>query len=226
MSRRRKRSQQQHRNRRNQSLPSSPHVELVCPKHKVRLVKQSTQYGKRWHCPANDCTVACWGGSTSTPADDATRTARHKAHLVFDPLWKKGGIERKELYRLLSEFMGIEREHAHIGMFNIEQCSQVHQFVLAFKCQSDPAAYEKALFDELCDGSIVRRNLLTVKGYAPYCGGCERMERAFWDATLCQFACKCGWVSEFPVRFIEAYLRFVAGKPIVNVSCGVKNAEG
>ena len=62
------------------------------------------------------------------------------------------------------------------------------------------------------ENSIVRRNLLTEKGYTPYCGnnmsrdkqcGCSN-PRTFFNGK--QFICKeCGWISKFPQEFITLY---------------------
>ena len=54
--------------------------------------------------------------------------------------------------------------------------------------------------------STVRTNLMNEKGYTPYCGNssCRRgWPRTRFNGT--QFECRCGWISEFPVEFIEAY---------------------
>lgn len=60
--------------------------------------------------------------------------------------------------------------------------------------------------------SIVRENLMTRKGYSPYCGnnisrsdigGCDN-PRTKWNGE--QFECpRCKWVSQFPLDFIERY---------------------
>lgn len=55
--------------------------------------------------------------------------------------------------------------------------------------------------------SIVRENLLTIKGYSPYCGKSHcigLMPRTKWDGN--QFVCPaCGWRSQFPLEFINEY---------------------
>jgi len=54
--------------------------------------------------------------------------------------------------------------------------------------------------------SIVRINLLTRKGYTPYCGAenCHlRMPRTAFNGK--QFQCGCGWQSKFEAEFIEEY---------------------
>lgn len=57
--------------------------------------------------------------------------------------------------------------------------------------------------------SVVRENLLTRKGYTPYCGAgasCGlRMPRTFFNGE--QFACWCGWQSSFEPEFIDEYIK-------------------
>jgi hypothetical protein len=63
--------------------------------------------------------------------------------------------------------------------------------------------------DEALMTSTVRRNLLTRPGYTPYCGAdhCRHhAPRTEWDGR--QFVCKCGWRSEFPDDFIDAYKQY------------------
>lgn len=54
--------------------------------------------------------------------------------------------------------------------------------------------------------SIVRRNLLTRRGYTPYCGNerCRTMPRTRFTGK--QFRCGCcGWESSYEPEFIEQY---------------------
>ena len=55
--------------------------------------------------------------------------------------------------------------------------------------------------------SLVRRNLLAVPGYSPYCGA-DRCS-GHWPRTRFngkQFKCgSCGWVSSFEPEFIREY---------------------
>jgi len=55
--------------------------------------------------------------------------------------------------------------------------------------------------------SVVRRNLMHERGYAPYCGDVKcwgMMPRTKWDGE--QFKCPCcGWRSQFPDDFIAGY---------------------
>jgi DNA (cytosine-5)-methyltransferase 1 len=57
-----------------------PKPKLMCPTHQERLMACHTRYGVRMACPVDGCTVACWDGATSTPADQETRDARIAAH--------------------------------------------------------------------------------------------------------------------------------------------------
>lgn len=99
----------------------------VCPVHGRLLRATSTQYGLRYECPTDGCTVVCWGGSTSTPADYETRQARRRCHAAFDELWKPGGRfrSRTAAYRWLARAMNLPVSQAHIGMFNKDQCEHL-----------------------------------------------------------------------------------------------------
>lgn len=69
--------------------------------------------------------------------------------------------------------------------------------------------------------SIVRENLMTKRGYTPYCGDGEcrfRMPRTRFDGE--QFTCICGWRSEFPADFIAAYKAKWAGRQALDDGSG------
>ena len=56
------------------------------------------------------------------------------------------------------------------------------------------------------ENTIVRENLMTRKGYTPYCGNdnCSVMPRTIFNGK--QFKCPfCNWISEFPNDFITKY---------------------
>jgi len=80
------------------------------------------------------------------------------------------------------------------------------------------------LITRLCGSSIVRNNLLTVPGYAPYCGNDTRsctMTRTEFDRESGQFVCsECQWRSAFSHEFIEVY-RHVRMLFQVCSKCGV-----
>lgn len=93
----------------------------VCPTHGP-LYPRNTRYGVRWQC--EHCSVACWSGGTSTPADDTTRALRHQCHEAFDPLWQtqRRWETRADAYRWLRQVMGVPKRDAHIGCFDAAQC--------------------------------------------------------------------------------------------------------
>lgn len=102
-----------------------------CPKHNCKLIPKTTKYGTRWQCPVLHCSVCCWNGSTSTPADDQTRDLRRKCHAEFDCLWKYVGKNepifrtRGGAYDWLSHAMEIEPKKCHIGSFTADQCQRL-----------------------------------------------------------------------------------------------------
>ena len=112
------------RQRRNRRLRNQ-----TCPIHGSHLRPAQTAWGVKYECPQAGCTVAAWSGSTSTPADQATRTARRQAHHAFDQLWRHDKSTRTAFYRLLAGFMGIEMRDCHIGYFSAAQCARVLEFV-------------------------------------------------------------------------------------------------
>lgn len=74
--------------------------------------------------------VGCHNGTDNpfgTMADAQTRRARQAAHAVFDQLWKKRIMKRKDAYLWLSKEIDIPYNKCHIGMFNIAQCELVIQ---------------------------------------------------------------------------------------------------
>lgn len=99
-----------------------------CPAHIKALVKSETKYGPRYDCPVSGCTVMCWNGKTSLPADQETRDARIEAHDSFDALWKGQKHKRGYYYGKLADYLGLSPQETHIGMFDIETCKRVVGF--------------------------------------------------------------------------------------------------
>lgn len=107
-------------------------MKLICPEHQNALEPRITRYGNRWACPVFACTVACWDGNTSTPADDVTRALRIKCHELFDRTYGRHGLHngkrfknRRMAYQWLAKTMGVPGAEAHIGMFTKEQCEKL-----------------------------------------------------------------------------------------------------
>lgn len=100
----------------------------LCPQHGNTMTFKQTKYGKRFFCVSPGCTVACWDGSTSTPADYETRQERMLAHNAFDQLWRSGLFTRKAAYKKLAEHLEIKPKDAHIGLFDAEMSRKAKAF--------------------------------------------------------------------------------------------------
>ena len=101
-----------------------------CPLHGP-MPSALTSYGERWACAHEGCTVVCWGGDTSTPADAETRALRQECHRLFDPLFRTRKIfrTRNRAYSWLCKRMGVPYEKAHIGMLDAEQCRKLLAYI-------------------------------------------------------------------------------------------------
>lgn len=108
---------------------------------RVAFQSNDNIYGRRqgdwpfvWRCLEPPCGayVACHP-RTRIPmgrmADRATRSARQRAHVAFDVLWKEAGPKRRSKrnwwYRWLARKLGIRRRDCHIGYFDAETCERV-----------------------------------------------------------------------------------------------------
>jgi hypothetical protein len=58
-------------------------------------------------------------------ANEELRIAKMGAHEAFDPIWKEGGVKRKDAYKWLAEQLGIPARECHIGMFDVDMCRKV-----------------------------------------------------------------------------------------------------
>ena len=104
---------------------------MRCTIHSARELELTrTKFGIRYSCPVGGCTVVLWNGSTSTPADFATRQARIEAHSWFDALWQSGLFSRKKAYKKLAAHLGLSKKKTHIGRFDIEQCKCTIDFCM------------------------------------------------------------------------------------------------
>lgn len=72
--------------------------------------------GQTWAIHQHD------GYLISTPCDKETRFARRQLHLIFDQLWKHGGMSRNQAYKILAHMLDLKRSECHIGTFNKKQC--------------------------------------------------------------------------------------------------------
>jgi len=93
--------------------------------------KNAPDYGWFWLCvryPRCDAYVGCHPGTQrplGTLANKALRTLRINAHNLFDQLWKKGKLDRKQCYLLLQDATNLPPRDAHISRLNNEQCKKV-----------------------------------------------------------------------------------------------------
>lgn len=57
-----------------------------------------------------------------TLAKGELRNKRIRTHRIFDLIWKMGIMSKKEAYRWLKCFMGLQKCDAHIGFFSDYRC--------------------------------------------------------------------------------------------------------
>ena len=71
------------------------------------------------------------GQPTGQPSDKATRTARQRAHAVFDGLWRRprpsegNKRRRSRAYAWLAETLEMEPSDCHIANFDVQHCESV-----------------------------------------------------------------------------------------------------
>lgn len=111
---------------------------INCPycKQDAPLVDSKLLYGRSygfiyWCRPCN-AYVGTHKYDNVTPlgtlANAELREYRKKAHLVFDKRWRNGAGRRKLEYKKLADWLGIEVNDCHIGMFDKEKCMEVVKF--------------------------------------------------------------------------------------------------
>jgi hypothetical protein len=65
------------------------------------------------------------GSPLGIPGDQATKDARHKAHLIFEEYCRAKKWPKRAWYKFLQRTMGMDAEQAHIGRFSVEQCDEL-----------------------------------------------------------------------------------------------------
>lgn len=89
-----------------------------------------------WLCENCDAWVGCHDGTIKPLgrlANKELRDAKQRAHAAFDPLWqakiRRDRVPKKVArgagYKWLAGQLGIDREHCHIGMFDVPTCRRV-----------------------------------------------------------------------------------------------------
>lgn len=113
----------------------------ICPycKSKTKQVTELEVYGKEYkgriliaciNFPNCDSYVGTHSDDTSLGrlANHDLRKAKRNAHYWFDKIWKEKYKKRSELYTELSEFLDLDKEFTHIGMFQIKTCNKVSEW--------------------------------------------------------------------------------------------------
>lgn len=123
-------------------MPKVAKVDFMpCPENGCdgALVKRHTKDGKPyWCCTESNCnaTHGAHGDGTplGVPGDSYTRFVRKVAHEVFDKLWNTAPRDEQQdarlaAYKWLADRLGIDRDDAHIGKFDVEACDRVIELV-------------------------------------------------------------------------------------------------
>ena len=85
-----------------------------------------------WKCECCGAYVGTHKNSGGVPlgilANADLRKAKSTAHAHFDSIWRGGKISRKDAYKKLAEYLGIDKRDCHIGMFDVAMCKRVLGF--------------------------------------------------------------------------------------------------
>lgn len=93
----------------------------------LRETAKGTFYGCTRYPVCRGCLGAHPDGSpVGTPANAATRRARHLTHELFDKLWRDGHVSRTGVYAWLQRVLGMSVDEAHIGKFDIPTCRRLY----------------------------------------------------------------------------------------------------
>lgn|GEM_PF-1633466 len=112
-------------------------LEHPCPDCGGEMVLRTSRYGLFYGCKAFPKCQATHGAHKDgrplgIPADSDTKRARITAHNVFDRIWKDKYMRRGDAYAWMAEQMGMEKDEAHIGRFDMEQCEKLIAIVDAY----------------------------------------------------------------------------------------------
>lgn len=109
-------------------------TDLACPECGAPMVLRESKlhrglfYGcSMWfatHCPGTHSAHPD-GAPMGTPANQATKAARIRAHDAFDRMWRGMGMCRDDAYRWMAKQLGLSYDEAHIGLFNVIQCEKL-----------------------------------------------------------------------------------------------------
>lgn len=71
------------------------------------------------------------GRPLGTPATAELRSARKRAHDLFDRLWQGRFMTRSQAYSWLADTLGVHQRDAHIGQATLAQCRLITQAAAA-----------------------------------------------------------------------------------------------
>lgn len=120
-------------------VPEPPAVQVTCTCGAPMVLRRSG-YGLFWGCSTFPvCRVTHGahpdGRPLGRPGTPEEKKARIEAHSVFDLLWqknefsKKPVMKRREAYAWMQRAMGLSKDEAHIGNFDVEQCQKLIKLV-------------------------------------------------------------------------------------------------
>lgn len=111
---------------------------MICPfcDKPAEWVANEAIYGRRygksymmWWCKPCDAYVGCHN-NTQQPfgsmANRPMREWRKKTHALLDPIWKSGEVDRREVYRRLSKYLGYS---VHVGEASVEDCKRIMEAI-------------------------------------------------------------------------------------------------
>ena len=104
------------------------------------IYKQS--YGMMWLCEQCDAYTGCHKSSKTfkplgTLAKKELRDLRKDVHSSFDPLWKRGIMNRSEAYAWLANQMNLETKCCHVAMFDESKCRLAISIIEEFRSRKN-----------------------------------------------------------------------------------------
>ena len=120
-------------------------------------VYDGVSYGLMYICRNCNAYVGCHKGSDKSLgrlANEELRRYKHCAHLVFDMIWENHFMSRYNAYTWLSKKLQINREHTHIGMFDVDLCKQVIKLSSAYLIGKNSDKFQDAIHTYLANYQI------------------------------------------------------------------------
>jgi len=115
--------------------------EVTCPECGALMSLRPSKYGLFYGCIYYPTCKSAHGAHPDgaplgVPTTKEGKLARIRAHDAFDKLWnngrKDGSMSRKAAYRWMQAALGMTKEEAHIGKFDIATCERLIAVVTAY----------------------------------------------------------------------------------------------